>query len=183
VRALTRIADSANEAELLELAFHATAAQVEKLVRAYRRAGRLVEREQAIASHAARELTWYHDDDGSLVIRARLPAEAGAVVLQALNAAMDKQYTGRDDDAGSDVTAVTSANEDRFAQRRADALTTMAETALRHVPEPQSSAERYQVVVQVTAETLATGDADRCELDSGPRLAPDTARRIACDSS
>ena len=37
VRALTRIADETNEAELLELAHHATAAQVETLVRAYRR--------------------------------------------------------------------------------------------------------------------------------------------------
>jgi len=32
VRALTRIADGANEAELLELAHHATAAKVEKVV-------------------------------------------------------------------------------------------------------------------------------------------------------
>ena len=183
VRALTRIADSANEAELLELAFHATAAQVEKLVRAYWRVGRLAEREQAITRHAARELTWYHDDDGSLVIRARMPAEAGAVVLQALNAAMDAQCDESNEEAADDVTAVTSANENRFAQRRADALVAMAETVLCHGPGSQPSAERYQVVVHVTAETLAAGDDDRCELDSGPRLAPDTARRIACDSS
>jgi hypothetical protein len=144
-----------------------------------------------MAHHAARELNYYHDDDGSLVIRARLPAEEGAVVLQALNAAMDAQYTGgyddKTDDAVNDVTAVTSVNEDRFAQRRAAALTTMAETALCHDHDhgsgPQPSAERYQVVVHVTAETLAAGDAGRCELDSGQRLAPDTTRRIACDSS
>ena len=56
---LTRIADGANEAELLELAHHATAAQVEKLVRAYRsvigRTERLAERKQAVANHAARD--------------------------------------------------------------------------------------------------------------------------------
>jgi hypothetical protein len=46
------------------------------------------------------------------------------------------------DDAANDVTAVTSTNEDRFVQRRAEALTTIAETALRHGPEPQSLAER-----------------------------------------
>jgi len=44
VRALTRIADGANEAELLELAHHATAAQVEKLARAFRRVGRIAGR-------------------------------------------------------------------------------------------------------------------------------------------
>ena len=47
VRALTRIADTGNEVELLDLARHATAAQVEKLVRTYRRVGRLEEREQS----------------------------------------------------------------------------------------------------------------------------------------
>ncbi len=60
MRALSRIADGTNEAELLELAHHATAAQVEKLVRAYRsvvgRVGRRAEREQAMASHDEREL-------------------------------------------------------------------------------------------------------------------------------
>ncbi|RLA09120.1 MAG: hypothetical protein DRQ59_13545, partial [Gammaproteobacteria bacterium] len=126
---------------------------------------------------------YYHDDDGSLVIRVRLPAEDGAVVLQALNAAMDAQYTGENEETTNNVTAVTSENGDRFAQRRADALTTVAETALRHGPEPQPSAERYQVIVHVTAETLAADDDGRCELDNGPRLAPDTARRIACDGS
>jgi len=181
VRAVTRIGNPENEKELLDLASYATAAQVEKLVRAYRRVGRLEERERAAAQHAARELTYYYDDDGSLVIRARLPVDEGAVVLQALNAAMNAQEP---DAKPEDVTAVTSAVENRFAQRRADALTTMAETTLRQGPTPQSSAECYQVVVHVSAETLAGDDTDsRCELDDGQRLAPDTVRRIACDGS
>jgi len=125
----------------------------------------------------------HHDEDGSLVIRARLPAEAGAVVLQALNAAMDAECEAANDDTVNDVTAVTSANENRFAQRRADALVTIAETALCHGTAPQPSAERYQVVIHVTAQTLSANHGDRCELDNGQRLAPDTARRIACDSS
>jgi hypothetical protein len=99
----SRIADADNEAELLNLARHATAAQVEKLVRAYRRVGRLEECERASARHASRELTYYYDDDGSLVIRARLPPDEGAVVLQALNAAMDAQERDAQSD---DVTAV-----------------------------------------------------------------------------
>jgi hypothetical protein len=109
-------------------------------------------------------------------------------VLQALNAVMDAQYT-RDyddttEDAAKNVTAVTSDNENRFAQRRADTLTTMAETALCQVdgsglgPQPSTEryqAKRYQVVVHVTAETLTTGADGRCELDNGPRLAPGAA--------
>jgi hypothetical protein len=183
VRAVTRIADPENEKELLHLARYATAAQVEKLVRAYRGVERREQRENASAQHVSRELNYYHDDDGSLVIRARLPAEEGAVVLQALNAAMDARDAQQNEAEPDDVTAVTSEPSNRFAQRRADALTTLAETTLRHGPEPLSAAERYQVVVHVTAETLAANDTGRCELDNGPGIALDTARRIACDSS
>jgi hypothetical protein len=154
VRAVTRIADSHNEENLLHLARYATAAQVERLVRAYRGVKRRAERERASAQHTARELNYYYDDDGSLVIRARLPAEEGAVVLQALNAAMDARDAEQNEAEPDDVTAVTSEASESFAQRRADALTTLAETTLRHGPEPLSAAERYQVVVHVTAETL-----------------------------
>jgi len=129
-------------------------------------------------------LNYYYDDDGSLVIRARLPAEEGAVVLQALNAAMDARKAEENNESESeDVTAVTSEPPERFAQRRADALTTLAETTLRHGPEPLSMAERYQVVVHVTAERLSEDEPGRCELDNGQALALDTVRRITCDSS
>ena len=206
VRAVTRIAEPENEKELLELARHSTAAQVEQLVRAYRGVERREEREHARAQHAARELTCFYDDDGNLVIHARLPAEQGAVVLQALNAAMDAQraeengaasntdeentenHTAENTGEGNaetheDVTAVTSEPAESFAQRRADALTVLAETTLRHGPCALSSAERYQVVVHVTAETLSDKESGCCELENGPAIAPDTARRIGCDSS
>jgi len=183
VRAVTRIADPENEKELLELARYATAAQVEKLVRAYRGVERQAERERAAHQHEARELNYYYDDDGSLVIRARLPAEEGAVVLQALNAVMDARYAEQNDVESEDVTAVTSEPPDSFAQRRADALTTLAETTLRHGPTALSAAERYQVVVHVTAETFAGDGAGRCELENGQGLALDTVRRITCDGS
>jgi len=61
---------------------------------------------------ATRELIYYHDEDGSLVIHARLPAEEGAVVLQALNAAMDARYAEKNESEPEDVTAVTLAGDD-----------------------------------------------------------------------
>jgi hypothetical protein len=207
VRAVTRIANPENEEKLLNLARYATAAQVEKMVRAYRGVERREERERAVKQHDLRELDFYHDDDGSLVIRARLPAEEGAVVLQALNAAMDarraeqketdsvdvseeksdevteEESDGVFSEKSKDVTAVTSEPTESLAQRRADALITLAETTLRHGPTPLSAAERYQVVVHVTAETLAEDEPGRCEFENGPEIALDTVRRIACDSS
>jgi len=82
VRALTRVADPANEAGLVELALELTAAQLERALRAYRR----VTTEEAAAVQEAAYLDWYWDDDGSLVVRGRLAPEDGAVLLEALEA-------------------------------------------------------------------------------------------------
>ena len=39
-------------------------------------------------------MTWDHADDGSLLLRARLPAEEGAVVLAAIQAAVERMNAG-----------------------------------------------------------------------------------------
>lgn len=65
VRAISRVASAASEAELLELALHATAAQLERIVRAYRGAAS-ADLEQANTSYAERYLSCSWDDDGSL---------------------------------------------------------------------------------------------------------------------
>ena len=87
VRALTRVEQVVREEELLSLARHATAAQLERLVRAYRG---VVARSRAAADGGPeRYVTWDHADDGSLLLHARLPAEEGAIVLAALQAGVD----------------------------------------------------------------------------------------------
>jgi Domain of unknown function (DUF222)/HNH endonuclease len=88
VRALTRVDNVEKEAELLALARHATASQLERMVRGYRS---VVLAERAAASgRPERCVTWSYADDGSLLLRARLPVEEGAVVLQALEAAVER---------------------------------------------------------------------------------------------
>src|SRR5918997_4103373 len=84
VRALTRVEKVVEEEQLLSMARHATAAQLERLVRAYRG----VDARARAAEDGGREryVTWDHADDGSLLLHARLPAEEGAVVLAALEA-------------------------------------------------------------------------------------------------
>ena len=92
MRALTRVADADGEAELIELARHATAAQLERMVRAARRCT------AADADEARREsfVRWYWDDeDGCLRIDAKLPPEDGALVLRALEAARDAIHAER----------------------------------------------------------------------------------------
>ncbi len=88
VRAVTRVATGADEASWVELARSATGAQLERLVRGVRLAQRIEEDatdpEQAACRNQARIS---YDEDGTLVISVRLPAEQGAVVLAAVEQA------------------------------------------------------------------------------------------------
>ena len=85
VRALTRVGTIEREGELLELAREATAAQLERLVRAYRG----VEAVERAAAGGAPERYLRLDaaDDGGVLIRGRLSAEEGALLARALDAA------------------------------------------------------------------------------------------------
>ena len=177
VRAMTRVADESNEEYFLNIALHGTASHVEKLVRSWRRVRESQELTREARQQASRELTWFHDDDGSLVIRARLPAEVGAVFLKALAAAEDTFPI-------PDVSAETSLDpvQPRRALR-ADALTRLSESFLATGPQDLTGGDRQQIVVHVDAETLKQDHAGRCELEHGPALAAETARRLSCDAS
>ena len=96
VRALSRVATPANEVELLGIARNTTAAQIERMVRAYRRVDHGDECREAQRRHATRSLRYYFDDDGYLVVRARLAPDEGAVVVAALEAA-SKSVSGPED--------------------------------------------------------------------------------------
>ena len=272
VRALTRVATAEIEQDLLMMARHGTAQHVERLVRGYRRAQEATERGREAQQWAERSVNWFHDDDGSLVLKARLPAEAGAVLLRALEAAgtatqtateaaetaarnaaveatlaaarraamraatpatpattpaaaspewradvSEETPSARDGGDGAwraDVSAQTSPSslsghgrqadvsaetslaldgpsrdgawpEDKrsFGQHRADALVAMAESFLKHGLEDLRAGERQQVVIHVDAATLVHEVAGRCEIEAGPAIAAETARRLSCDAS
>ena len=103
VRALTRVATPANESELLDFARCATAAHVERLVRAWRRVDRVAEAADGKRRHERRHLETWVDDDGMVVIRGRLSPEVGAVVRCALEAAADRlRQEGREAQAVED---------------------------------------------------------------------------------
>ena len=230
-RALTRVATPENEAELVEVARHVPASQVERLVAGWRSADRSEARERDRARHQERALWVVPQADGSWVIRGRLEPEVGAVLRAALAAAADALYAGE----AADPEAPAEA-------RRADALGLVAESALGgglrmlpatagdpeaavpsedaaaasdsagpaengHVSAPRDAsasaapsgqaaastvpaprpvigrAERYQVVVHVSAETLEEdGDGSDARIEAGPRVSAETSRRLACDA-
>ena len=90
--------------EKVRVAKHGTAHHVEKLVSKYRSAKRAEDAAVANEQYRDRELSHYFDHDGCLVIKARLPAEQGALIVKALEMAM---YVGAAS-AATDVTAETS---------------------------------------------------------------------------
>jgi hypothetical protein len=150
VRALTRVATPGNEARLVDVALAATAAQVERLVRAWRRVDQIEAAQQTEQRHLHRSVTMHVDDDGMVIVRGRLTPEIGAVVQRALEAAADRlfQETAKSPPGDRLVDEVTPA------QRRADALGLLAECALDADLDRGTAGDRYQVVLHVDAAAV-----------------------------
>lgn len=179
VRALTRAATPANEADLLAFARACSAAKLERVVRGYGTMGRLDEAKRERARHRLRCLSVFPDDDGMYAVRGRLTPEVGALLMRAIEAASGALFREEDEKARPDPK-----------QRRADAIGLLAERALaagfagEAAPVSGSRAERYQVVLHVVeAETLAEdGEVAMSELEDGTRVSAETARRLSCDA-
>jgi Domain of unknown function (DUF222)/HNH endonuclease len=177
VRALTRVASETTEDAFLMIALHGTAHHVETLVRGYRRAQEAEELSREAQQHINRSVSYHFADDGSLILKARLPAVAGAMLIKALDAAIE---TVPEKEISAAVVAERSIS---YQAQRADALTALAENFLAQSDTSSNTADRYQVVVHIDAETLRDRTAGRCEIEQGPSLAVETVRRLSCDAS
>ena len=177
VREITRVASAANEEYLLMIAEHGTAAHVERLVRAYRRCQEAEELSREQRQQQARRVSFRYDDDGSLILTCHLPAEAGAIIMKALDTAVEGLPVY------AEVPAGTSKQVIPYSARRADALARIAESFLAHDVLESPGTDRQQIVVHVAAETLRHGRAGCCEIEHGPAIAAQTARRMSCDAS
>jgi hypothetical protein len=177
VRALSRVACPATEEALLMIALHGTAHHVERLVQGYRRAQEAAELCREAQQHATRSVTYGFAEDGSLILNARLPAVAGVLLIKALDAALESLP---EKEISADVVEERAIS---YPARRADALAAVAESFLAASDAASTSADRYQVVVHVDAETLHEQAAGRCEIEQGPSLPAETVRRLACDAS
>jgi hypothetical protein len=210
VRAMTRVAMPDNEDFLLNIAHHGTAHHMESLVSKYSRVKRLHENKAADEQYQDRSLKYYYDDDGSFVIKGRFPAEQGALILKALQLAVEQRNApvARDnadvtaETPDIDVTAetpgldVTAERREPVSARRADALAEMAESYLASGLSSSSSADRYQVMLHVSAATLKDGitkdnitaetsnpmDEQISHIEDGPHVSAETSRRICCDT-
>jgi hypothetical protein len=180
VRAMTRVATPMNEGDLVMLAQHATASQVDRIVSAYR--GVLTPKEEVERANrqvAEQYLRTDWDDDGSLVIHAKVPTEIGGLILEALDTArgqLGADARGEGGPAGP-VPRLASASN-------VDALHLMVESFMAHGPASRSGSDRSLTVINVDEDVLTHDDPSGvCELDGGPALAPETVRRLSCDGS
>ncbi len=170
VRALTRVATADNEDELLELARVFTAAQLERAVRGYRRVTTAEARELQEGAY----LSVFWEPDGSLSIHCRLAPEDGALLLRTLDAARDTLW--KQGGGSAEPPPARQASN-------AEALVAVADTSLAHEGETRPAGERYQIVIHTDESALSRDGEGGCELEDGSALAPETARRLACDAS
>src|SRR5439155_1402594 len=119
VRALTRVATPETEERLLRVGRAGTAEHVERIVRRWRLTDRKAEAEETTRRHRSRALHVYHEEDGMVIIRARLEPEAGAVGVQALATGRDAprrrwpDHRGRRPDADHSAGAAARASASR----------------------------------------------------------------------
>lgn len=177
VRALTRVATAASEEGLLELAGALTASQLERALRAFRR----IAAEEARETHELEYVDYHFADDGSLYLRARLPAEEGTLVVKALEAARERVRERRREAEGARFASPSpSAPWEPPRSTQVEALVDLAQAALSATGEVASG--RARVVVHVDAAALTGERAGRCELEHGPVLSSETALRLGCDA-
>jgi hypothetical protein len=197
VRALTRIAEPDTEEQLLELAREATASQMERFTRSWRRADPVDPRTIMLK----RQFEHWWDDDGMLVVRMRMDAEAGAQFLTAVDsiaerdARRERAQATRAARAGATTPEETARREEqverdelyaareRTAARRCSAVAQLA-AAAHQVGRRAGDPPRREVVVHVDAAVVADdAAAGRAYLDGGPALHPSEARRMLCEAT
>jgi hypothetical protein len=153
-----------------------------------------VEAKQACHQYASRELNWFYDDDGMLVLRGRLTPEDGAIflkVMDAMFAATDAADLGSDHGIeGSRDDEFASLSEKTFPQKRADMFALMAEQVLSGLDQglrALAPADKYQVVINIEGRHQCNGEHQlHGSLESDDTTLPLPAsvlRRICCDAS
>jgi hypothetical protein len=159
---LTRFATAETEAGLIPWAQRVSCACI-------RRKADLAAR-QAIEdiqeAERSRSLSWWYTDEGRrFCLQAELPAAQGAVVARALERLADflPAMPGEEDGCFTDA-------------RRADALVALCSARIGEDADP----DRATVVIHARLDGLLD-DSGGCEIEGGPVIHPETARRLLCN--
>ena len=196
VRAITRVATSANETTLLGDAELATGAQLERICRKYAAVLRAANEPEESYDRDRRYVRRLDLEDGMVKLEAVLHPEEAATVWAALEAVARTRREGATstpEEGGAPTesattASATTASSTSDAQRptaadrrfdRAEALVSIARDVLRG---DRVQAVPTELVVTVSAETLAGVGADPIAVtQDGTCISAETARRLACD--
>ncbi len=158
VRELTRIHTSVPEQELLDLARIMTASQLAKSVRGFRR-----NHPDRLQQELRRRTRWYTDNDGSVVLQARLPAEEGALLVAALESAHDLLEKTEQERLRTEVSPGPGPGPSPARVSQSEALLHLATLQLDTAPAEVSGADRHLVVVHVDSRLLAAATPEEVE--------------------
>ncbi len=204
VRAMTRVGTPENEQFLLQIAEHGTADHMEYLVRKYKYCKQLQESRDSDNWKRLKDLGWYQDETGMIVINVRLPPEEGAIVIKALEVIQAENRQKKEEAEDEKKAKVDSKNvsaetfscgmtQEDYLCDRASALTEMAEYYLKGKSSGKtkeswnSLGEKYQIFLHINANAASidckVNDSDCCSVDNKRFLTPQVARRLACDAS
>jgi hypothetical protein len=177
VRALTRVATPETEQDFLDIAMHATAAQIERLAGAYRRSRVDPSQPNLDMRRFARRC---ETRSGMVRMEIQLPPEQANMVWQAMLAALD---AGRSATKDASAEARQQTDPAVLEAERADALVSVAQAYLQH-DEPRTLGTGYELVVLTTPEQLEHGPGGVGGfLRDGTPVPHHIARMLACDCS
>ena len=179
VRALTRVATPESEEFLLNQATYATASQLDRMLGAYRQSER-----PDPEWHGEPELRWAWNRDGSLKVEARLSPDDGRAFLDALEAGRSQIRDEARKSGTEDVPAGTPP-EPLLGDvaTNADAVSLICESFLAHGPRERAGPQRRKLIVHVDLDALSPDGSGRAELEHGPPIDPELARRLGCDAT
>lgn len=175
VRAVTRVANADNEADLLSIALGGTASQVERICSALRRADgdELFETEEAEINQ---RMGWINNHDGSATLTITAPLADIKRAHAALQVTAEAQLMLRRYEGESNLGAINRLGGIGRLQ---------TETALAVIDGTHDAVElpAQDTLLVVDAETLAGNDNNGECTVNGDRIAPIVAQRLSCDSS
>ena len=165
--------------KVVELARFATPDTEERLIRwaggvscgAIRRRGDLLARAdaaQVVEAERTRSISWWYPEDGARFgLELECPAAQGPVIVRALEREAEALPAMPDGDAA----------DHPMRARMADAFVALCSSRLARDPDP----DRATVVVHAQLDGLLEGSGG-CELEDGPVIHPEIARRLLCNA-
>ncbi len=149
VRAVCRVVTPESEVDLVNMALHATAPQLERFVSNVERAARSDDVDDEAQQHERRELVIVTQDDGTVIVRGRFSAEVGTALRRAVefevqrSISQDRAEMATRVEGPVEMTGVELAGvEMPFGQLRADALIRLVEAGHVALSQPSAAGSR-----------------------------------------